>query len=335
MPFMSATLACPPPARLNAYYFRQHFYTLVPRHLDEDFAWLADTGADAVSLAILEQDLSAAAANLDLIFGAAARRGLQVWAVPSRWGGLVAGAPKVPSLFAATHPETWAHQPDGRPQMGAFGPIVSLHHPAVRDWFMGITAELARRWPFAGLMWDEPKTLGLIDASPAARAAGAPLDDPDWHENALVAFLGDANRAAQAARPGLRCAAFLYSHFQDNARLARFAAMPGLDDFGCDGRPWSRQRHAPVDPADEAKKSLLDHAPAFIAAAAAAGRRPLLLIENHNLPSSCLQALDAGLPETLALGAEHVLFYYYPRNVEEPERAMSILRRHLSARARR
>lgn len=51
---------------LNAYYFRHHMYSLVPRHVREDMEWMADVGTNAVSLAILEQDLFASQYNISI-----------------------------------------------------------------------------------------------------------------------------------------------------------------------------------------------------------------------------------------------------------------------------
>jgi hypothetical protein len=89
---------------LNAYYFRAHMYTLVPRHVQEDMKWMADIGTNVVSVAVLEQDLFAAVENIQIIVEEAKKAGMKVHAVPSRWGGLLAGAPKVPSLFSVLHP---------------------------------------------------------------------------------------------------------------------------------------------------------------------------------------------------------------------------------------
>ena len=70
--------------KLNAYYFRAHMYTLVPRQVREDMQWMADIGTDIVSPAILEQDLAAVPRNLDLISREAERVGMDVYAVPLR-----------------------------------------------------------------------------------------------------------------------------------------------------------------------------------------------------------------------------------------------------------
>src|SRR5262249_44525488 len=81
--------------KVAAYYLAAHIYTSVPRHIREDMAWMADKGTNYVCVSVLEQDLFAAYENQELIVEEAGRVGMQVLAVPSRWGGLTAGAPKV------------------------------------------------------------------------------------------------------------------------------------------------------------------------------------------------------------------------------------------------
>ena len=58
-------------------------------------------------------------------------------------------------------------------------------------------------------------------------------------------------------------------------------------------------------------------------------RRAMVLIENHNLAATMTAALRRGLPEVLALPADLFCYYYYPRNVAEPERVMRIIGRAL------
>lgn len=117
---------------LSAYYFRAHMYTMVPRHVREDMEWMADAGTDVVCVAVLEQDLRAAVENIALISEEAARVGMKVYAVPSRWGGMFAGAPKVPSLFSATNPHTWVLDEEGKPYYtDVSGVVSSIHYPEI------------------------------------------------------------------------------------------------------------------------------------------------------------------------------------------------------------
>ena len=40
--------------------------------------------------------------------------------------------------------------------------------------------------------------------------------------------------------------------------------------------------------------------------------------------------MDKRLPEVLSLGAEHMIYYYYPRSLEDPDANMAIIAKHLS-----
>ncbi len=114
------------------------------------------------------------------------------------------------------------------------------------------------------------------------------------------------------------------------------AATPHLDYYGVDGRPWGRRADARMASADASQESgkdkiLLDgRAEEFIRAARTQeNRRAMVLIENHNLEATMTAALRRGLPEVLALPADLFCYYYYPRNVAEPDRVMRIIGRAL------
>ncbi|MEO1077789.1 MAG: hypothetical protein AAFX41_17750, partial [Bacteroidota bacterium] len=156
---------------LNAYYFRAHMYTCVPRHVRHDMETMAEWGTTHVTIAVLEQDFRAAHHNIDLVCAEAARVGMQVLAVPSRWCGLFAGAPKVPSEFAAEYPDTWSRKKNGDPVIsGPSGPVCSVFHPRVQDYLLHLTEELVTRFDIAGIVMDEPKKLPNRDFSEAATA---------------------------------------------------------------------------------------------------------------------------------------------------------------------
>jgi hypothetical protein len=42
-----------------------------------------------------------------------------------------------------------------------------------------------------------------------------------------------------------------------------------------------------------------------------------------------IPAMEAGLPRVLALAPDHLIFYYYPRNIEDPDRNMTVIRQAL------
>jgi hypothetical protein len=317
---------------LSAYYFRAQMYTCVPHQIREDLSWMADHGTDAVIVGVLEQDLFAARENLDTLCAEAERAGLRVLVTPSRWGSLVAGCPKVPSILCATQRGCWSLQADGEPCTGFLGPIASVHHPATIDYFATAITDLLGSWPISGIVWDELKNLGRIDHSPAAKAAMGSdwSEDLALHQAATVAFFGRLNRHAKAIRLDCLTSLFVYGSMQGPI-LDRLAATPALDEFGCDGRPWAAADIGSDDSGSSAsKKFLIDAGPRFIAAARGADRGSLALIENLAMAASDNEKMQRRLPEIREQGWEHLIYYYYPRSCETPELSMDILGRALA-----
>lgn len=312
---------------ISAYYFRAHLYTQVPHHVREDLRWMADHGSDAVVIGMLEQDLTAAVENIDLICHEAEKVGMQVWVTPSRWGNLVAGCPKVPSIHTSLHPETAARHPDGSTWMGFLGPYASVHHPAVFDFFADAIAQVVTRWPVAGILWDELKALDVVDHSPAAlQSLGDRVQDPDAHLRAQVEFFGRVNAHAISLRPDLITSAFIFGHCSQRI-LAACAAMDPLHEFGCDGRPWRREDGGMDDNGSGGapSKFLLDQGKAFIQAAHGQGKRAYALIENHALPAKCHDLVRQRLPEVYRMEWDHLTYYYYPRSCGDPDGAMRVI----------
>lgn len=335
---MSDPLLTPNPRpAVAAYYLRAHMYTCVPRQIRADMAWMSDHGTDYLCVSVLEQDLFAARENLDLITAEAERVGMRVLAVPSRWAGVVAGAPKVPSLFSIQHPETWLRDEHGNTAVapGVSGALSSIHHPATYEFFTASLVEMFAQHPsWAGCVFDEPKCF-RVDTSDAAIAAlgrDAPLSA---HWRAASGFFGRVAGFAKERWPDKLTLLFQEARISAEER-AIAAATPHLDFYGLDGRPWGRRADSRMVTADAAQESgkdkvLLDgRADEFIRAARAQpGRRAMVLIENHNLEASMTEPLRRELPRVLALPADLFCYYYYPRNVAEPERVMRILGRAL------
>lgn len=314
---------------LTCYYLLAHAYTCVPRHIAEDFSWMRDAGVSRVAISVLEQDPEHSPHNLDHLFTQAQRMGLQLIAIPSRWGGLVAGAPKVPSAYAASHFHTLVHRPDGQIYASpSFGPMCSIYHPDTLV-FMKDMLRAVLKWPFSAVTWDEIKAYERPDYSPAAQAAlGTDPGREQRHYAAVSAFFGELNKAIAALRPGTRTMAMLYAN-SGTAILSQAAQMPHLDYLGTDGRPW----HATDGGTDEQHGKVLLGGPGQLTLDLAAqhGKKSYCLIENHNLATADYALLDRRLPEVLRLGFDQIMFYYYPRNLERPEETMAIFQKHLKA----
>ncbi|MGB3852437.1 MAG: hypothetical protein WA958_21150 [Tunicatimonas sp.] len=220
---------------LNAYYFRAHMYTMVPRQVREDMQWMADLGTDVVSVAVLEQDLFAAVENIEIICQEAERVGMQVFAVPSHRGGMFAGAPKVPSLFSVKNPQTWVLQKDCTPKISKVSGVTSsVHYPETYDFFCESLAKVLDTWPIRGIMWDEPKSYDY-DYSPRAiekLGKDAPLEA---HRKATADFHGWLNQFIKENYPDTTTCLFEQAH--KGELIPTVAQIPYLDYLGCDGRP--------------------------------------------------------------------------------------------------
>lgn len=311
---------------LNAYYFRAHMYTMVPRQVREDFQYMADLGTDAVSIAVLEQDLFAAVENVNIIANEAERLGMSLFIVPSRWGGLLAGAPKVPSLFSTQNPHTWVLDAQGVPVKSRWtGVISSIHYDETIDFFKSSLDFCLSLWPVKGVIWDEPKLYTTIDYSAEAKQKLQGSTSLSAHQDAFSNFFSDLNAHIKAKAPEVKTTLFVYANLDDDV-IASASQISDLDYFGCDGRPW---RNEDGGEQEQANKVLLGAGERFLKAARAQQKGAFWLIENHNMSAENNALMDARLAEIVAYAPEQLAYYYYPRNVDRPDDNMAIIARHL------
>ena len=325
--------------KLAAYYIGANVYTCVPRHIREDMEWMADKGTHYVFTSVLEQDLFASYENLAMIIAEASRVGMQVLAVPSRWGGLVAGAPKVPSLFSVLNPQTWIVNERGSTKLmaQATGAISSVHSPETFQFFCDSLSEMYRQLTeLAGFVADEPKCF-VVDRSKMAIAALGENAPATAHYAAAGDFFSRVFAFSKQKWPDKFTVMFQQAHLSAD-ELAAGAAVQHLDFYGADGRPWTLQEDAELgkikgnQEVGRGKVLLSGKGEAFIQSAhAVEGRKSFFLVENHNLKASMVQALERNYSSVLALRPDIFTYYYYPRNVEGTDRAMDIIGRKLKS----
>ncbi len=312
--------------KLNAYYFRGHMYTMVPRHVREDLKWMADVGTNIVSVAVIEQDLFAAVENIEIICNEATKLGMEVWAVPSRWGGLVAGAPKVPSIFTVQNIETWKKNKDGSyASSSVSGRICSIFHPATGEFMQETAKKVFKTWDMKGLIWDEPKSLGPDYHELAIKKLGKNPSEEDFLD-ANVEFYSNINKNIKAEFPDKKLGMFIYANKND-LTVKKCATIKYLDDYGCDGRPWGKTDGGKLE--SEGKVLLDGVGQRFIDAAHANNKNSLWLIENHNMAENDIPILEKRLPEVVESDVNHLIYYYYPRNLSNPDKIMNIIRKNM------
>jgi len=325
--------------RLAAYYIGANVYTCVPRHVRSDMEWMADKGTHYVCTSILEQDLFASYENLALIVAEASRVGMQVLAVPSRWGGLTAGAPKVPSLFSVLNPQTWIVNDNGSTRLmtKATGAISSVHSPETFQFFCDTLSEMYRQLPqLAGFIIDEPKCF-IVDRSKMATAALGENAPVIAHYAAARDFFSRVCAFAKERWSDKLTVMFQQAHLSAD-ELAAGSGVQHLDFYGADGRPWTleddaRMANSGGDEGNGRGKVLLSgKGEAFIKSAhAVEGRRSFFLAENHNLKANMIEPLERNYARVLALRPDLFTYYYYPRNVEGVDRVMDIIGRKLTS----
>lgn len=312
---------------LNAFYYRAHMYTMVPHQIREDLKWMAEAGTNAISIAVLEQDFEAAYDNIEFIIKEANKLGMDVYAVPSRWGGILAGSPKVPSLFTTRNPQTWVLRKDGKAADNSIsGRISSIHHPDTYKFFIKMVDKLFTTWNFKGIIWDEPKTLAL-DYSPYAIKKLGKKPALEQQVQANVDFYSSLNKHIKKNYPEKVISLFIYSNF-DDATVKKMAEIELLDYYGADGRPWDLKDGGQLEAAN---KTLLGRqGQRFIDAAHANNVKSLFLMENHNMPNADIPLLEKGMPQLLKMDIDQLIYYYYPRNIEDPDRIMNIIKKNLA-----
>jgi hypothetical protein len=232
----------------------------------------------------------------------------------------------VPSLFSIRHPETWKVNADGSYQeSGVSGRISSIFHPATFAFMVETAQAVFRTWDVKGLIWDEPKSLGP-DFHELAREKLGSDPSPEDFIDSNADFYSRVNQAIKSEFPDKEIAMFLHASKRDYI-VNRFAEIEGLDTYGCDGRPWYPSDLGQTE--GHGKVLLGGVGQRYLDAAKKNGKRSLWLVENHNLPDEEIPLLEKRLPEVVGTEVDHLIYYYFPRNLASPERVMDVFRRTL------
>ena len=305
---------------ITAYCLSYGHWTVVPHQLQESFADMAACGFNAVALSFSESEMMYARRAFEIQVDLAHACGLKVLVVPSRLGNRFAGAPLMPSLWLAQHPE--AQIPN---HVGWTGPMACLESPIFRDWIQGFMTTLLTDYPLDGIIWDEPKAERLISKHPDTLAKFGPEPTPEQMEDGFVDFLADLNERCLSIHPHLSMT--LFNQKTSSERFTRASsAVPGIQYAGYDGN-LSRQSFFHEEPqwhkyrVESVWQRTVDEG-------AATGRKTFALIENMLMPKAAIPEYEANLDAYLQRHRpDHLAFYYYAHNNEDPETVHAITRR--------
>lgn len=303
---------------LSAYYFHGQDLCMVPRHVREDVAWMKDHAVDGVFVGVHDSDLLGG--NTDLVCRCIREAGLDLWLIPSRIGGLMAGWHRGPSVIAVNRPDLWARTADGDPRY-FFGPQFSPFHQGTPMAVAEVVLKMIDLFSPSGIVWDELKTLDGEDYSDAAKEAlgGQPAQEEDMLR-ATVACFGTVNNVIKERQPDLTIACFIYAN-SVSEQIEACASIPGLNQFGCDGKCFRPGESQAGEGGDD--KVLLGGVDSrFRRAAAERDLESFTLLETQLLGEEAMDLTLRRLPEFLSEKTGHLAFYYYPYGMENPERYM-------------
>jgi hypothetical protein len=182
---------------------------------------------------------------------------------------------------------------------------------------------MLQRFPATGIVWDELKSLQGEDFSQAAiDRLGHPAAEKEMVEGTVTCF-ASVNRRLKAAFDRLRIACFLYAD-SEQSHIERCAEMKLLDEFGCDGKCF-RPGESTAGEGGGNKVLLGGNDARFAAAAMKNGCVPFSLLETQLLDTAAMELSLSRLPEFLTTKTGHLVYYYYPYGLSNPERFMPLL----------
>ncbi|WP_422106278.1 hypothetical protein [Winogradskyella sp.] len=318
------------PSLINTLYYRANTYHYNPAHIATDMQWMANHGSHALTIALSEVDFEKAHRNIETIVTEAHKRNLKVFFVTSRWAGVFAGAPKMPSLFAAKNPHTWSLNAEGKPYFHSSGPICSIYYPEVEQFFMAYLDKAFNNFGFDGVVWDEPKAYQMDYSSKGKATLKAISGYADGSGEALIVhegrycdFISKLNDHIKTKHGDKVINFFAYPYLTESW-IEQASKIRHLDYFGADGRAYPNTERPQVY---TGKKFLLGEGNVgmrYVKKADEKHLKSMVLIENFKTKPDEYELLDKHL-DTVITMADQLAYYYYPRSCEEPNKAMQII----------
>ena len=314
------------PSLINNLYYRANTFHYNPIHIAADMQWMADHGTNALTMAISEVDFGNAERNIETIVLEAHKRGIKVFFVTSRWAGVFAGAPKMPSIFAAKNPHTWSLNEKGKPYYHSSGPICSIYYPEVFDFFIEHLDKAFKTWDLDGVVWDEPKAYQLDYSTKAVETLGENTS-VEIHEANYCEFISKLNDHIRTEHGDKIINFFAYPYLTDSF-IEEASKIRHLDYYGADGRAYPNTEKPETY---TGKKFLLGEGKVghrYVKKAQEKGLKSMVLIENFKTKPNEYDLLETHL-DTIITMADQFAYYYYPRSCDEPDKAMQIITKHI------
>ena len=303
---------------VSAYCLDYNNWTCIPRHVKEDFKEMADMGYDTVNLSFSESEMTYARRTFEILVDMAHQEGLKVNVIPSRIGGRFAGAPLMPSLWAANHPE-YCIKGD------YYWPVVCLESEAVRDWMKDFMKTLIMDYELDGIIWDEPKAVNMISHHPATIAKYGENPTEEDMIDGYLDFFNDLAKYCRELRPDVTQTLFCMPSLPESF-TQKAAKSPYIDYFGYDGN-LSKQRRFKEE-IQYRDKRLTNYWDRTLKEAGEANVKTFALVETMHMPREEHEEFEKNFDNYLAnYKPDHLSIYYYAHNADAPEELNEIIKK--------
>ena len=310
--------------KINFYYLAHGFFVFNPKQVKRDYAEMKSLGADSITYAVLEQDDLFCPVTMEKHFELAHRAGLKVYVIFSRFGGLFAGAPRVPSLFSAERQDTLMRRKDGSIYSGYTGVYSCVNNRDFRKFFIRTTTRLLEKYKIDGVVFDEPKLSGSPCYCGTCRKLLGKEDPVVFRNRSVVKFLDDAAAKMKKINPRLEIALFNDTIYPlEFHRMS--AGMKNLDYHGTDGslsKQWVNKSEI-----KQVKTPLLEQVKEAKKIAEENGKKFMAVCENFQVPASEIPAWERNFEKVLEYRPDLLVFFYYAPNTDDPEKLHDMIAR--------
>ena len=292
----------------TAYCLSYGNWTVIPKQWRESFQDMKQCGFDAVALSYSESDHRYARRAFEQQVNMAHQCGLKVMVVPSRLLSRFAGAPLMTGYWISQHPEF---------QVPYNSPLACLECQEVTDWANTFISELVSDYPIDGIIWDEPKGVGVISHHPETIKRYGTSPTKEQMMDSAVELLNTLNKTALALRPDLSITIFNMpstpAYYSQKA-----GALPEIEYCGFDGS-CSKQSYFHESP-EKFKPSVCETWTRTLNECKLTGKKTFALIENMLMPKGVENEFVEELSKFLSMATpDHLACYYYAHGNECPE----------------
>ncbi len=303
---------------ISAYCLDYNNWTVIPRHIKEDFKEMVDMGFNAVDLSFSESEMKYARRTFEILVEMAHKEGLKVNVVPSRLGGRFAGAPYAPSAWLFEHPE-YVVKGD------YFLPVACLESEPVREWMKDFMRILITEYDVDGIIWDEPKAPTMISKHPDTIKRFGPNPTAQDMAQGYCEFFSDMTSYCKSLRPDIIQSLFCIK-YEEEFFTSQIAKNNEIEYFGYDGN-LSCQRFFKEE-IHQSKYRIESVWDRTLKECKDAGKKTFALVENMLMPREEHAAFEKNFSNYLQnYHPDHLSVYYYAHNADDPEGLHEIVKR--------